>query len=298
MNVRRLTWFALWVVVLALRAAVPARAQEHPVIYLWPNEAAGAQGNSAPEATRTTPEGEHVITHVQRPSITAYLPAKEKATGAAVVIIPGGGHVEIWAEHEGQAVADWLNAHGVAAFVVKYRLAREKGSTYTIEGDELHDIQRAIRMVRHRAAEWGVDPNRVGVIGFSAGGQLTVLAATRFDSSNPQAEDPIDRESSRPSFQAPVYPGALADVHVDLANLPKDTPPAFLLCGDKDSPAIAEGLAQYYVALHKAGVPAELHIYTGIGHGFGIRSSNSGAIAEWPDRFFEWMKARGLLDHT
>ena len=278
-------------------ATTTALAQDHPVVYLWPNGAPGSEGKTAPEAVRTTPDGEHVFSSVHRPSITVFLPRKENATGAAVVVIPGGGHTEIWAEHEGAAVAGWLSAHGVAGFVLKYRLAREKGSTYTIEGTELGDVQRAIRLVRHRAAEWGIDPNRIGVMGFSAGGQLTALAALRFDSGNPQAADAIDRESSRPAFQAPIYPGPLADVHIDLSNLPKDTPPAFLLCGDQDREAIAEGVAEYYIALKKAGVPAEMHIYDGIPHGFGVRDSNKGPIAGWTDRFLEWMNERGLLKH-
>lgn len=295
MSGHKLARIWIWAAVLIFVAAAAARAQDHSVIYLWPNGAPGSEGKTVPEALRTTPDGEHVYSSIHRPSITVFLPSKESATGAAVVIIPGGGHVEIWAEHEGYAVANWLTAHGVAGFVLKYRLAREKGSTYTIDGDEVPDVQRAIRLVRHRATEWSVDPNRIGVMGFSAGGQLAVLAATRFDSGKAQATDPVDRESSRPAFQAPVYPGPLPDVHVDLANLPKDTPQAFLLCGDRDSPAIAEGLAEYYVALHKAGIPAELHIYTGIPHGFGVRSSNTGPIAGWTDRFLEWMNARGLL---
>jgi acetyl esterase/lipase len=118
---------------------------------------------------------------VQQPSITPYLPEPDKATGAAVIIAPGGGHSEIWIDHEGYNVAEWLRDHGVAAFVLKYRLAREKNSTFTVEGTELGDMQRAIRMVRSRSKEWGIDPNRVGVMGFSAGGELAALASTRYD---------------------------------------------------------------------------------------------------------------------
>jgi len=298
MGVRKMRGLGIGIGLLVfLAATVALGAAEHEVILLWPNGAPGSEGKTGEETVRVTPQGDHVISNVNQPSITVYLPPKEKATGAAVVIIPGGGHVEIWIEHEGYAVANWLNEHGVAGFVLKYHLAHAKGSTYTIEGDELHDVQRAIRLVRSRAGEWGIDPQRVGVMGFSAGGQLTVLAATRFDSGNPNAADPIERESSRPSFQAPVYPGPLGAVHVDLANLPKDVPQAFLLCGDEDNPAISEGLAEYYVALKRDGVPAEMHIYTGVGHGFGLRSTNTGPVAEWPQRFLEWMGARGLLKH-
>jgi len=298
MIARNRSLFASLIALCVLFAAATSRAQEHAVVELWPNGAPGSEGKTAPEAVRTTPDGEHVFSSIHHPSITVYLPPKESATGAAVVVIPGGGHVEIWAEHEGATVASWLAAHGVAGFVLKYRLAHEKGSTYTIEGTELGDVQRALRLVRHRAAEWGVDPNRIGVMGFSAGGQLTALAATRFDNGNPQAVDPIDRESSRPAFQAPIYPGPVADVNIGFTDLPKDTPQAFLLCGDEDRPSIAQGLAQYYIELKRAGVPAELHIYTGIPHGFGVRDSNKGPIAGWTDRLLEWMNARGLLKRS
>src|SRR5271168_71846 len=134
-------------------------------IGLWPNGAPGSEGNSTLEKVRLSPEGEHIISNVQEPSITPYLPGPDVATGAAIIIAPGGGHSEIWIDHEGYAVAEWLSSHGVAAFVLKYRLAREKGSKYTIEGTELGDMQRAIRLVRSRSTEWGIDPRRVGVMG-------------------------------------------------------------------------------------------------------------------------------------
>jgi acetyl esterase/lipase len=274
----------------AAASTVTAGVDEHEAILLWPNGAPGAEGKTAPESVRRTPEGEHVISSVHRPSITPYLPAKDKATGAAVVIAPGGGHAELWMDHEGYNVARWLSERGVAAFILKYRLAREKGSTYTVEGDELADMQRAIRVVRSRATEWGIDTERIGVMGFSAGGEVAGLAATRYDAGNMSAADAIDRESSKPAFEALIYPGLPQDFKVS-----KDTPPAFLLCGENDRPDISQGLAELYVALRREGVSAELHIYTGVGHGFGLRAGNKGAIAEWPDRFLEWMDARGLL---
>jgi len=280
----------LSILILVFTVVCAAAVEEHEAILLWPNGAPGSEGKTAPESVRLTPEGEHVISSVHRPSITPYLPAKQKATGAAVVIAPGGGQAELWMDHEGYNVARWLSERGVAAFILKYRLAREKGSTYTVEGDALPDMQRAIRLVRSRATEWGIDPQRIGVMGFSAGGEVAGLAATRYDAGNTSAADAIDRESSKPAFEALIYPGLPHDFKVS-----KDTPPAFLLCGENDRPDISQGLAELYVALRREGVSAELHIYTGVGHGFGLRAGNKGAIAEWPDRFLEWMDARGLL---
>jgi acetyl esterase/lipase len=137
-----------------LRAADPKPG----IIMLWPDRTPGSEGKTAAESIRTTAEGEHIVSSVHHPSLTAYLPSKEGATGAAVIIAPGGGHSELWMDHEGYNVAKWLSAHGVAGFVLKFRLAREKGSTYTIEGSALADIQRAVRVVRANASEWGVKP--------------------------------------------------------------------------------------------------------------------------------------------
>ena len=267
--------------------AIAADAQ---VVYLWPKGAPGSEGKTAPEAVRTTPEGEHIISSVHRPSVTLYLPSKETGTGAAVVIAPGGGHSELWADHEGFNMASWLSSHGVAGIVLKYRLAREKDSTYKVEVESLADMQRAIRLTRSHAAEWGINPDRVGVMGFSAGGELAALAATRYDSGDPGASDPIDRFSSKPSFQALLYPAIPKDM-----KLSKDTPPAFLACGENDRLDISQGLPELYLAMKRAGAIAELHIYTGVGHGFGVRATTKGPVAGWPSRFLEFLDARGFL---
>src|SRR5580693_4626611 len=181
---------------------VAAWAQEsRPVVPLWPNGAPGSEGKTAAESVRiAAPGGDHIVSSVHNPSITVYLP-KANASGAAVVIAPGGGHSELWVDHEGYNVAEWLSDHGVAGVVLKYRLAREKGSTYTVEGDALADTQRALRVVRSRAAEWGVDPERIGVMGFSAGGELAALAGSRYGDA-PAAGDDISRLSDKPAFQA------------------------------------------------------------------------------------------------
>jgi endo-1,4-beta-xylanase len=183
-----------------------------------------------------------------------------------------------------------LSAHGVAAFVLKYRLAKAPHSTYTVDGDELPDLQRAIRLVRSRATEWHVDPHRLGVIGFSAGGELAFLSAMHSDGGKPGAADLIDRQSSRPDFQVLMYPGNLKRLRVAAGE-----PPAFLACGSNDRPNISEGLAKAYLKFKKAGVPVELHIYSGVGHGFGMRSTTKGPVSQWIDRFYDWLGQSGFL---
>ena len=270
-----------------------ASAAERTVILLWPNGAPGSEGKTAAEAVRISPEGDHVLSSIHRPSITAYLPPKDTATGTAVLIIPGGGHREIWIDHEGYRIAQWLSERGVAGFVLKYRLARESGSTYMVEKDSLGDVQRALRLVRSRASEWSIAPDRIGVMGFSAGGELAALVGIRYDAGSPGAPDAVDRESSRPAFQALIYPAIPSD---EIAKLSKDTPPAFLLCGADDRPDISQGLPELFTALRRAGVSAELHVFAGVGHGFGLRDSNHGPIAEWLKLFYGWLEQQGLLE--
>ena len=280
--------WAKWILLASTAIAISAETAPQ-VVFLWPNGAPGSEGKTAAESVRVA-GADHVISSVHRPSITLYLPPKESATGAAVVIAPGGGHSELWIDHEGYNVAAFLSGRGVAGIVLKYRLAREKESTYTIEGQSLADMQRAIRMVRSHAAEWNIDPNRVGVMGFSAGGELAALAATRYDAGTEGAVDPPDRLSSKPAFQALIYPAIPRDM-----KLSKETPPAFLACGENDRTNISQGLPELYLALKKAGASAELHVYTGTGHGFGVRPTTKGPVATWTARFYDWLGARGLL---
>jgi acetyl esterase/lipase len=261
----------------------PAR---HPVLLLWPAGAPGLEGKSGEEHIRVQ-GNDQVISGVHQPSLTVYLPPAAAATGAAVIVAPGGAYRELWITHEGYRVAEWLSERGIAAFVLKYRLPRETGSTYTIEGTALADIQRAIRVVRARADEWRIDPQRVGVMGFSAGAHLAGLAAASPSDPLNAPGDEVDSQSARPAFQALIYPPKL-DVP-----LSKDTPQAFLACGGDDR--ISESVPDLYQALKKAGVAAELHIYAGVGHGFGIRATNSPRVAGWIDRFREWLSDRGFL---
>jgi acetyl esterase/lipase len=275
---------------LTLLTVCVSAAADPQVVLLWPNGAPGSEGKTASEAVRVTqPQGEHVVTSVHKPSITLYLPPKDKATGAAVVIAPGGGHSSLWMDHEGYNIATYLSERGVAGFVLKYRLAREKDSTYTIEGTALADTQRAIRLIRSRAAEWGVNPDRIGVMGFSAGGELAALAATRYEPMQ-NAADPIDKLSAKPNFQALIYPAIPTNMP-----LSKDTPPAFLACGENDRQNISQGLPELYLAMKKAGVSAELHVYAGVGHGFGMRPTTKGAVAGWAERLQQWLDNRGFL---
>src|SRR5262245_25790388 len=182
-----------------------ALGAEPPVVELWPDGAPGSEGQEGKEAVRITDAGEHVVSSVHRPSLTVYAPAAGRATGAGVLVMPGGGHRELWMDHEGYAVARWLSEHGIAAFVLKYRLARQEGSTYGVESHALPDAQRALRTIRLRAKEWKVDPARLGVLGFSAGGELAALAAQRESEGDAKAASPVDRESSRAAFQVLVY---------------------------------------------------------------------------------------------
>jgi acetyl esterase/lipase len=229
------------------------------------------------------------VSNIHRPSLTIYLPPKDKASGAAMIVAPGGGHRFLSIDSEGTNVAEWLNGVGVAAFVLKYRLAREPDSPYKVDQHPFADVQRAVRTVRLRAAEWNVNPSKIGVMGFSAGGEVALMAATRFDS-GPSGADPVEQQSSRPDYQVLIYPGVRAE------NFPvtKDTPPTFMLCADNDrGPSIA--IATLYLELKKAGVPTELHVYNSGGHGFGYRPSATGVIrSTWLLRLQDWMADVGM----
>lgn len=259
-------------------------------ILLWPNGAPGSEGKTGDESLRVTDEGDHVISHVNKPSITPYFPAAGKNTGTAIIIAPGGGHSELWITHEGYNPAQWFQQHGISAFVLKYRLAREPNSTYTVDKDELADIQRAIRLVRSRAKEWGIDTAKIGVMGFSAGGELAALAAMRFAPADKNAPDPIDRQNDRPDFQVLIYPG-----NTPRLTVLKNSPPVFIAGGYKDRSDISEGIAQLYLKYKEAGVSAELHIYANVGHGFGIRQTNKGSYTEWPRQVDLWLQDMGFL---
>lgn len=276
-------------VMLAVSAAgVPASTPRE--IPLWPNGAPGSEGKPAKEDVTTSASGELRVAGIHNPTITPYLPAKEIATGLAILVIPGGGHRMLAITHEGYNVAEWFQAHGIAAFVLKHRLAREPNSTYRIEVESLSDTKRAIRLIRARAKEWNIDPARVGAMGFSAGGELVWLASSRRDAGDETAPDPIERQSSRPDFEAMIYPGRSGDIQPAAG-----APPVFLAAAYDDRQDISEGLAEAYLRFKRAGVPAELHIYGTGGHGFGLRQANKRPVGQWVVRFEEWLTESGFL---
>jgi acetyl esterase/lipase len=265
-------------------------AEIPPSIPLWPGVPAGSEGKTAKEAVVISETGEQRVSGIHSPSITPYLPAMDKATGAAILVIPGGGHRLLAITHEGYNVGEWLAERGIAAFVLKHRLAREEGSTYKIEVESFADAQRAMRLIRSRAQEWNIDPARLGAMGFSAGGELVSQISTRFDTGKAEAKDAVERQGSKPAFQALIYPGRSGDIQPT-----KDSPPAFLACAYNDRPDISEGLAEVYLRFKRAGVPAELHVYSTGGHGFGLRTANKRPVGAWIVRFEEWLAESGLL---
>jgi mannose/cellobiose epimerase-like protein (N-acyl-D-glucosamine 2-epimerase family)/acetyl esterase/lipase len=268
-------------------------ADDNPLeVALWPNGAPGFEKRKdEKEVKNVQKSGEYNVTNVHNPSLIVFLPSKEKATGAAVVLAPGGGHRELWVLHEGVNEAKWLNERGIAAFVLKYRLAREKDSPYKINEHALQDGQRAIRLVRSRAKEWGINPNRVGMMGFSAGGEVTALVCNNEGKGKEDAEDPVERQSARPDFQALVYSGPQGIVRQEVT---RNVPPTFIVVGDNDN---AVGwLTNHYLALKKAGISTELHVYANTAHGFGFRGiDEKRPVTTWLRRFEEFLGVQGML---
>ncbi len=275
--------------VILLWAAVLTAAEPKEIL-LWPNGAPGSEGKTNQEVLVVSASGEQSVSSVHHPSLTPYLPAKGKANSTAMLVIPGGGHRNLAITHEGYNVAQWLSERGLAAFVLKHRLARETNSTYKIEVESLADTTRAMRLIRSRAVEWNIDPARVGAIGFSAGGELVNLVCARFDEGQADASDPIERQSCRPNFQALIYPGRSGDIQPT-----NGFPPVFLACSYSDRKDISEGLAEVYLRFKRAGVPAELHIYSTGGHGFGLRAKNTRPVGAWAVRLEEWMVDSGWV---
>ncbi|CAN5724167.1 alpha/beta hydrolase [soil metagenome] len=272
---------------LALLGSFPLLAADLPqALPLWAN---GAPGSEARKSEPEKVDASGNVTNVHNPTITPFLPAEGKGTGVAVIIAPGGGHSKLCLGHEGYALGEWFRDQGIAAFVLKYRLSKEEGTTYTLDGNAMDDARRAIRTVRSRAKEWGVKPDRIGILGFSAGGELAAFSAMKSDTGKADDADLIERVGSRPDFQALIYPGKS-----DMFTVEKGMPPLFIACGYGDRPDIAEGMASLYLKYKAAGVKAELHIYANAGHGFGYRPGTKTAAGAWVDRFREWLVDSGL----
>lgn len=271
-------------------------AAEHLVIPLWPAGSPTLKGEAEKEVTR--PEnvrpGDRInsIVNVHSPSIEVHLPPAHRAVGTAVIVAPGGGHRQLVWGSEGTDIAKWLNDLGIAAFILKYRLAFTPNYQYTVEGEALADTQRAIRIVRSRAAEFGVKSDRVGVLGFSAGGALAALADIRFDRGKSESADAIDHVSCRPDFVGLVYPGWNRSMDI---TAPKDAAPAFLTSAGLDDASHAGQTVEFYNALFKVGVPVELHIYAHGGHGKAIHPRDGIPFGTWHVRMQEWLADQNLL---
>src|SRR5437868_847843 len=285
--------------------AWPAAAADKPlVVDVWPaGKVPEEAGDIGAEKSLMSPkldrkqvevtEPTRMVTNVSRPTLTVYRPAKAKDTGTAVLICPGGGYWNLYWELEGEDVAAWLNSLGVTGVVLKYRVPRRPEHPK----HPLQDAQRAVSLVRARAKEWGIDANRVGMLGFSAGGHLTAVTETNFDRRAYESVDDADRVSCRPDFAVVIYPGGVVardtgqltpDVRVT-----KETPPTFIAQAGDDRVGV-ENSVLLYLALKKAGVPAELHVYATGGHGFGLRPSKNPA-SQWPKRCEEWLRSQKLL---
>jgi acetyl esterase/lipase len=294
----RLKYTRLLTGIALLLASSLLSAAEHQTELLWPHGAPGAKGDAAQD----------------KPSLTICLPAEGKANGAAVVICPGGGYGGLAMSYEGIDVGDWFSKQGITAFVLKYRLNGQGGYQHPIP---MHDAQRAMRFVRSHAADWKLDPHKIGIMGFSAGGHLAATVGTHFDAGDPQAADPIDRASCRPDFMILCY-GVISmndaythqgSKHNLLGDKPDpklvenlsnetqvtaETPPTFLFHTNADNAVPAENSVYFYLALRKAKVPAELHIYETGNHGVGLAPKDP-ILSSWPARLSDWLKVRGLL---
>ena len=290
--------------------AQPAAAAAPPqVVELWPGTPPDEPGGIGPETVRMSPqlstrkvevtESTRLVTNVTRPSLAIYRPAKERDTGTAVLICPGGGYWDLYWQLEGEEVAAWLNSLGVTGMILKYRVPRRPDEPKGVPARRpLQDAQRAVSLVRSRAAAWGVAPQRIGMVGFSAGGHLAFATATGFPRRTYAPIDAVDEVGCRPDFAIACYSGYLKakdeDELADGLSIPTGTPPIFLAHGGDDVISPPEHSVVAYLALRRAGVPAELHIYAGAAHDFGVRSSGH-ACSRWTQLCADWLRQQGFL---
>jgi acetyl esterase/lipase len=276
-------FFAILAAIGAL--CVKASAQSTPeVVHLWNHGAPGFENRKdEPEQAQ-----DYWVRNVNNPSITVFLPPKEKATGAAVLIAPGGGFRELVFHAEGEQAAEFLNSIGVAAFALKYRLPGEKDSPYS-EDNVRQDAYRAMRLVRSRAKEWNIDPHRVGMLGFSAGGAVVNLIAYEKGDGDPNATDPIDRLNGRPDFQMLVYPGGKVPDKIGA-----DAPPAFLLVANDDDYGCDKITLELFTKLRAAGVKVEAIFLAQGRHAFNMGDrSKLVTVRTWPQRMADWLSDSG-----
>ncbi len=293
---KRLILLAALFIYLSLTSFLSALTSETETIVLWPDGAPGAVGSE----------------DIDIPTLTIYLPSPDKANGTAIVICPGGGYGHLAMDHEGHQIARWANSLGVAGIILKYRIAPRYHHPAPMQ-----DVQRAIRTVRVRARDWHIDPNRIGVIGFSAGGHLASTAGTHFDVGKPDARDPIERQSCRPDFMILLYPvitmeneythkgsrknllgenpsGELVALMSNEKQVTAQTPPTFLVHTSNDRVVPVQNSILFYTALHNFGIPAEMHIYENGPHGFGLGRKDP-ILSTWPQLCADWLRQHGLL---
>jgi acetyl esterase/lipase len=275
-----------------------ARAADRPVIDVWPGKAPGETKEIGPEELRPPQAKQRPdvqrLTNVSKPTLKLYQPAQDKRNGVGVIICPGGGYSILAWDLEGTEIAEWLNSIGVTAGVLKYRVPRREGDT--ANKLPLMDAQRAMSLVRSKASELGLDPRRIGMLGFSAGGNLAAAACLKYGERQYDKLDSVDDVSSRPDFGVLIYPAYLADMSGNVRpeyQPTKETPPMFFALALDDRVAV-DGSIAMTKALKGVGVPAELHIYDSGGHGFGMRKSEF-PCHSWPARCAEWLEHRGLL---
>lgn len=301
----------LSILLFALVALLPAEAAEQPmVVNLWPGKPADDDAATIGEEKifQLQVKGKPYevggkptkwVTNVTKPTLTIYRPAKDKDTGVAMLICPGGGYHNLGWDVEGEEVAAWLNSIGVTGIILKYRTPRRPGD---VKGEPpsgpLKDAQRAVSLVRSKARDWGIDPRRIGMVGFSAGGHLVGATCTNFDKRSYAPIDDVDQVSCRPDFGVMLYSGYLSvkdkdEVAHDL-RITAQTPPIMLVHATDDPISKVDYSVIMYLALKRAGVPTELHIYATGGHGFGVRQVGH-PCSTWTDRCVDWLNKQGLL---
>jgi acetyl esterase/lipase len=281
----------------------------HEQLPIWPGAAPGAEPTAAAEVVGTVvdPLGNKMliggrpwlyVDKVSQPTMTVYSP-KGRNLGVAVVVFPGGGYNVLAIDLEGTEACDWLTSRGITCVLLKYRVPCAKVGPYRDCPTALQDAQRAVGLVRSQATKWGIDPRKIGVLGFSAGGHMVAAISTHFERRLYSAVDAADQESCRPDFAVAVYPGHLAVREKDFVLNPDiqvtgQTPPTFLIHAQDDATDPVENSLVYYSALRKAGVPAELHVYVKGGHAFGLRPTES-PITLWPQLVEKWLAAIGMI---